>query len=154
MWVLGLTFLENYYTIYDMDQGRVGIAKSKSYDTRNPSESQNYFFFLALLTASISIAYLLLLLINKAIKGSQLTPSLSLNRLKRWRSRRPKLRSRVLDSDINHLNKSDDNISLVDLQKQDSGPSSTESSPTDKVKLSIVKRTNGKHKKDDSIDDI
>ena len=29
-WLLGLTFLENYYTVYDMDQQRIGFAQSKS----------------------------------------------------------------------------------------------------------------------------
>lgn len=29
-WLFGLTFLENYYTVYDMDQQRIGFAMSKS----------------------------------------------------------------------------------------------------------------------------
>ena len=29
-WLFGLTFLENYYTVYDMDEQRIGFALSKS----------------------------------------------------------------------------------------------------------------------------
>lgn len=29
-WLFGLTFLENYYTVYDMEQQRLGFAMSKS----------------------------------------------------------------------------------------------------------------------------
>lgn len=34
-WLFGLTFLENYYTVYDMDQQRIGFAMSKS-SSMNP----------------------------------------------------------------------------------------------------------------------
>ena len=29
-WLFGLTFLENYYTVYDMEEQRIGFAMSKS----------------------------------------------------------------------------------------------------------------------------
>lgn len=29
-WLFGLTFLENYYAVYDMDQQRMGFALSKT----------------------------------------------------------------------------------------------------------------------------
>ena len=28
-WLFGLTFLENYYTVYDMEEQRIGFAMSK-----------------------------------------------------------------------------------------------------------------------------
>jgi len=29
-WLFGLTFLENYYTVYDMEEQRIGFAMSKT----------------------------------------------------------------------------------------------------------------------------
>lgn len=103
MWVLGLSFLENYYTIYDYDSSSIGIIKSKSYGARSPSEVQNFLYLLSLMLLFVSLAWLAFTLCRQYLVStspSEFTERIKgLRNLQKWRSRRHKVPGRGSQND-------------------------------------------------------